>query len=129
MTRPEAARRHDELWRGPIGAGRKKLYRLEEPDTRCRACSDWSTADRTHVHHTHYRHFTGAEKAGTFVWLCAYHHRRVHRWHDRVFPNDRWPYRWLRLTTTWYIRARALHRVLTWGGDRVRYSTPRRNER
>jgi hypothetical protein len=129
MTRPPAALVHDELWRGPIGAGRKKLYRLEEPDTRCRACSDWSTADRPRCHHRHYRYHTGLEKAGTLVWLCDYHHRRVHIWHDWIFPNDRWPYRWLGVTTSLYILARAPIRIGTYGNDRVRYRTPRWSER
>jgi hypothetical protein len=149
MTRPPAALVHDELWRGPIGAGRKKLYRLEEPDTRCRACSS-EFLDPV-VHHLTYEHFTGAEPREVLVWLCPKCHRVIHfrhdyrtwrthipakwgptfskKWRAQHRRRDPWPYKKLARVTRWYIRRRWLIRVMTYGNDRVRYSTPRRSER
>jgi hypothetical protein len=114
MTRrPPQGARHDELWQGPIGRGRKARYRGDHPDQRCAAC--WDPHNGVDIHHLHDRAFTGMEGDKTFRYLCRFCHRQVHRTHDRFFKRDRWPYRFLGVTTKAFIAKRWLYRYATWG--------------
>jgi hypothetical protein len=114
MTRrPPQGARHDELWMGPIGRGRKARYRSDFPDQRCVSCLD--PHNGAHIHHLHYRQFTGMELDKTFRYLCPTCHRAVHRLHDRLFGWDRWPYRFLGLTTKAFVAKGWLYRWATWG--------------
>jgi hypothetical protein len=75
---------------------RQKRY-FETHVKRCVICG---CTDAVHAHHRHYRDQRGEERDKTIVALCAFHHRQVHRWHDKIAPRDALPYRWLSIVTT-----------------------------
>jgi hypothetical protein len=78
---------------------RQKRY-FETHVKRCVICG---CTDAVHAHHRHYRDQRGEERDKTIVALCAFHHRQVHRWHDKVAPRDALPYRWLSIVTSFAI--------------------------
>jgi hypothetical protein len=84
----------------PWRARQRKYF--EDFPKRCVICG---ATDAIHAHHRHYRDDRGMERDRTIVALCAFHHRQVHRWHDKFAPRDVSPYRWLSIVTTFAIVA------------------------
>jgi len=96
---------------GPEWSERWHQYKQTHP-RRCAACGIKAGVT---LHHRRYDRLiaipdrpgfgrSGRELDRDLTWLCSPGcHTRVHYWHDRVFPHDQRPYRWLSLVTTIYI--------------------------
>ena len=100
---------------------RRRAYRAKHPKV-CAACGDKRGCT---LHHKRYNRLvpildrpgygrSGGELDGDLTWLCDPGcHERVHLWHDRLFPHDRLPYRWLALVTVVYIAVARVRRRIT----------------